>query len=76
MKAEERDKLLTRLDERTCNIWHTIEKLERHQAEQNGFIMSNIKAISRNTTWRKGIAVILGVLISAAITGLFIYLVG
>lgn len=74
MKAEERDKLLIRLDERTCNIWYSIEKLEKHQAEQNGFIISNIKSISKNTTWRKGITAIISLLIIAIITGVITYL--
>ncbi len=36
MKAEERDDLLVRLDERTENIETNIGKIEVHQKEQNG----------------------------------------
>ncbi len=36
VKAEERDDLLVRLDERTENIETNIGKIEGHQKEQNG----------------------------------------
>ena len=58
MKASERDRLLIRLEERSSNTWRLIEKLERHAAEQNGYIRENFMATSKNTIWRK---VIVGV---------------
>ena len=58
MNKETRDQLLFRLDERSINTWRLIEKMERHAAEQNGYIRENFIATSRNTIWRK---VIVGV---------------
>lgn len=58
MKPPERDDLLIRLDERSRNIWIVVEKLEKHQVEQNGLIRdsfdqiaSNSKQTAKNTTW-------------------------
>ena len=52
MKASERDQLLLEhsaglatLLERTANIYHLTEKLEQHQATQNGKVLSNAKSI-------------------------------
>jgi len=53
MKASERDNLLIRLDERSRNTWHTVERLEKHQSEQNGFIQDTINRTTANTTWIK-----------------------
>ena len=53
MDKDERDQLLFRLDERSTNTWRLIEKLERHAAEQNGYIRENFMATSRNTIWRR-----------------------
>ena len=36
MKASERDALFARLDERSKNTWHTVEKMEQHQEITNG----------------------------------------
>ncbi len=58
MKTSERDDLLIRLSERSFNTWRLIEKMERHAAEQNGYIRENFTATSRNTIWRR---VIVGV---------------
>jgi len=41
MKQDERDDLLTRLDERTRNIWRTIESVEGHVKETNGHVRDN-----------------------------------
>ena len=66
MKAKERDDLLIRLDERSCNTYHLVEKLERHNAEQNGYIREQGKQTASNKTsinrlwWLVGIAVIGG----------------
>ena len=58
MKQGERDDLLIKLSERSLNTWRLIEKLEKHAAEQNGYIRENFMATSRNTIWRR---VIVGV---------------
>ena len=61
-----RDELLIRLDERSRNTYHLVEKLERHNAEQNGYIMEQGKQTASNKTsinrlwWLLGIAVIGG----------------
>lgn len=49
---------LVRIDERTTNIWRVVEKMERGQVEQNGYIRENFIAVGKNTLWRK---VIIGV---------------
>lgn len=49
---------LARIDERTRNIWRLVEKMERHQEEQNGYIRENFVTVGKNTLWRK---VIIGV---------------
>ena len=38
MTEQELHDLMIRIDERTRNTWRVVEKMERHQAEQNGFI--------------------------------------
>ena len=58
MDKGERDNLLIRLEERSHNTWRLIEKMERHAAEQNGYIRENFTATSKNTIWRR---VIVGV---------------
>ena len=50
MKPKERDELLGRLDERTANTYHLVEKLERHNDEQNGFIREQGKQVEKNKT--------------------------
>lgn len=39
-----------RIDERTQNIYHLTEKLERHNAEQNGYIREQGKQVASNKT--------------------------
>ncbi len=51
MKAEERDKLLTQVAEQNRNIWRMVEKMEKHQAEQNGYIRENLIVGQANSTW-------------------------
>lgn len=51
MKQTERDELLTRLDEKTNNIWRVLEELNRQQIKQNGFIQDNNNRSLKNTTW-------------------------
>lgn len=71
LTTPQRDELLIRLDERTRNIWHVLEKLEWHQEEQNGFIKEALVASAKNTMWRKititiftGITTVIGILFS------------
>ena len=68
MKAEERDKLLIKLDERTSNIWRAVEKIETHQEEQNGFTKEVITNCAKNTAWRKAHTWIIGLIIAGVIT--------
>ena len=67
MKPEERDKLLSRLDERTANIWKSIEKLEKHQETQNGHILETFTRSSRNSLWIKIVSGVGGAAILAFI---------
>ena len=53
MNDAERDALLIRLDERSCNTWQVMEKLEKHNAEQNGFILESLIRSSGNRVWLK-----------------------
>ena len=41
MKANERDELLIRLDERTANIYHLTEKQEKHLSDLNDAVAKN-----------------------------------
>ena len=58
---------LARLDERSINTYKLMEKLEKHQAEQNGYIRETLVSTQKNTVWRK---VIVGTF--AAIIGWFV----
>jgi len=51
MEPVERDELLVRIDERTSNIWRAVEKLEKHNAEQNGFILQCLNKTNSNKVW-------------------------
>ena len=51
-----------RLDERSLNMWHVLERLEKHQAEQNGYIRENFAATNKNTAWRKIHSWVMGVI--------------
>lgn len=70
MKAQERDELLIRLDERSRNTWHVLEEQEDSINKKVDDILAGQKiqngAILKNTIWRKviigiGTPVILGV---------------
>ena len=52
---------IIRIDERTLNIWRTLEKVERHQAAQNGKLDEFCLQVNRNTVWRRVIVSVLGV---------------
>ena len=76
MKPKERDELLGRLDERSRNTYHLVEKLEKHNAEQNGYILDLIKQVSSNKTsikWMVRILYAVGIL-GAGTTGLINWL--
>ena len=60
LKPDQRDNLLLRLDERSVNTYHLMEKLERHQEEQNGYIRENMKLSNRNAVYIKVIWIIGG----------------
>lgn len=68
MEPEERDELLYRLDERSVNTYHLVEKLEQYQNIQNNRVEKLTGAVSKNTAFRRtGIAIFtaaIGVLIS------------
>jgi len=49
----QRDEVLIRLDEKSNNIWRSIEKIESHQEAVNGHIADLIECTSKNTGWRK-----------------------
>jgi len=53
--------LLGRIDERTINTYHLVEKLEQHVVLMNG-------DVKRNTIWRKITVYIGSVLIASIIT--------
>jgi len=38
MDEHEFHDMIIRIEERTRNIWRVVEKLEKHQSEQNGYI--------------------------------------
>lgn len=76
MKPVERDDLLTRLDERTSNIWKAVEKIEHHAEEQNGIIRECIGNIAQNTSSRKSTRWVLGIFISTIATALATHIAG
>jgi len=51
MKAEERDNLLIRLDEKSESIMRELQSLNEHQVIQNGSIEKLFNRTTRNTTW-------------------------
>jgi len=67
MNDEERIDLLTRLDERTLNIWRSVDKLERHQSEENGMLRTIAQDVVENTAWRRTSKWLLGLGISTIV---------
>jgi len=63
MKPKDRDDLLSRIDERTRNIWTLTEKQELHLSKLNDNVMKHAIQISSNKTsigrlwWLIGIVV-------------------
>ena len=51
MTKQEQHDLLVRLDERTRNIWRSVEKMEKHQAEQNGSLQLAITRLDKHETF-------------------------
>ena len=72
MKVTERDEILIRLDERSVNTWRLVEKMEKHQIEQNNHIAKNFIATSRNTIYRRIIYPIIGF----GLTAFILHLIG
>ena len=70
MNVKDRDELMIRLDERSRNTWKSIEKIELHMSEQNGYIRDNFRSTQRNTVWRKVI-----VSVGGAIWGILAWLI-
>ncbi len=64
MNAKDRDELLIRLDERSCNTWAVVEKLQTH-AEENGKDIRGLKV------WRKVIVGVGGTIIAWLVKGEF-----
>ena len=64
MNAAQRDELLIRLDERTCNIYTLTEKQERHLSLLNDSVAKNTKhtAVNKNSIF--WLRIISGVLCS------------
>ena len=60
LKPTQRDELLLKLDERSRNTYHLMEKLERHQEQQNDHIFENMKRSNRNSVYIKVIWIIGG----------------
>ena len=71
MKASERDDLLVRLDERTNNIWRTVEKMEDHVEKQNGFILTCLTRSAVNSRVIKIISSLGGAAIATKLSGLW-----
>jgi len=72
MNEVERDALLIRLDERSINTWKSIEKIETHQKDQNGYIEDCLKSTIKNTAWRKAYTWLIG----SGIIALILKLIG
>lgn len=66
MKPKERDDLLSRLDERTANIWRVTEAQEKHLVKLNDSILKHAVQISSSKT---SIKWIIRVLVAAGILG-------
>ncbi len=64
------NELLARIDERTRNIWRMVERLEKHQAEANGYIKENMKLSIKTAAWVTAIRWIMGIAIAGVITWL------
>ena len=68
--------LLSRIDERTLNIWATVEKLEAHQKEANGYIRDNMKQTTKNATWISALKYAVYVIIIAFISAITTSVIG
>ena len=68
MRTKDRDELLARLDERSANIWKTIEKMEVHLVTLNNSVSENKLGWKINRRW-------LGV-ITTGLTAMVLKLVG
>jgi hypothetical protein len=70
-----KEDLLIRIDERTHNIWRSVEEIKAHQIEQNGLIRKTCQNVDRNTIWRK-VIIGVGTTIFIIIIGWLFYLSG
>ena len=66
MKAQERDELFGRLDERSLNAWRIMEEIKDHLIRLNGSIEEQGKQVSSNKT---SIRWIIRIMVAAVILG-------
>jgi len=67
MVDQELQDFITRIDERTLNIWRVVEKLEIHQSEANGYSRQNMENTAKNTTWISALRWVIGIAIAAMV---------
>ncbi len=72
MPERDLDDFIVRIDERTLNIWRTLEDIKKHQESQNGKLEEFCFQVNRNTVWRRVMLGILGVAIPIVWTALII----
>jgi len=53
--------ILTRLDERTINIWRAVDEIQKQQIAQNGLIAEALKRSNSNSGQIRGIKWALGI---------------
>uniref|UniRef100_A0A6M3J2H9 Uncharacterized protein n=1 Tax=viral metagenome TaxID=1070528 RepID=A0A6M3J2H9_9ZZZZ len=53
--------ILTRLDERTINIWRAVDEIQKQQIAQNGLIAETLKRSNSNSGQIRGIKWALGI---------------
>ena len=50
-KTSAHGEILARLDERSNNTWAIVDKMEKHQVEQNSSIQRALKLANKNAIW-------------------------
>ena len=55
MKPQEQDELLIRLDEKSNNIWRTVEDIKAGQEKQNG----RLRRVEGRVLWLTGAGIVL-----------------
>ena len=63
MKPQQRDELLARLDERSLNTWHLVEKIDKRTLDTD-------RQCTRNTTWINTFKWTIGLLVTGVIAGI------